>query len=78
MGTAQDIANAALFLACDESAYVTRTLLPVDGGLHVRLSELPGVVADTVPNPATETADLAQPLRCGCARSVGWWFGNAT
>jgi NAD(P)-dependent dehydrogenase (short-subunit alcohol dehydrogenase family) len=36
MGTAQDVANAALFLACDESAYVTGTLLPVDGGLHVR------------------------------------------
>ena len=37
MGTAQDVANAALFLACDESAYVTGTLLPVDGGLHVRV-----------------------------------------
>ena len=33
----QDVANAALFLACDESAYVTGTLLPVDGGLHVRV-----------------------------------------
>jgi NAD(P)-dependent dehydrogenase (short-subunit alcohol dehydrogenase family) len=37
MGTAQDVANAALFLASDESAYVTGTLLPVDGGLHVRM-----------------------------------------
>ena len=37
MGTAQDVANAALFLASDESAYVTGTLLPVDGGLHVRV-----------------------------------------
>jgi NAD(P)-dependent dehydrogenase (short-subunit alcohol dehydrogenase family) len=37
MGTAHDVANAALFLACDESAYVTGTLLPVDGGLHVRV-----------------------------------------
>ncbi len=36
MGTAQDVANAALFLASDESAYITGTLLPVDGGLHVR------------------------------------------
>jgi NAD(P)-dependent dehydrogenase (short-subunit alcohol dehydrogenase family) len=36
MGSAYDIANAALFLASDESAYVTGTLLPVDGGLHAR------------------------------------------
>jgi NAD(P)-dependent dehydrogenase (short-subunit alcohol dehydrogenase family) len=36
MGTAQDVANAALFLACDESAYITAALIPVDGGLHAR------------------------------------------
>ncbi|GAA4558520.1 SDR family NAD(P)-dependent oxidoreductase [Pseudonocardia xishanensis] len=36
MGTAYDIAHAALYLASDEAAYVTGTLLPVDGGLHVR------------------------------------------
>ncbi len=36
MGSAQDVANAALFLASNESAYITGTLLPVDGGLHVR------------------------------------------
>ncbi len=36
MGTARDVANAALFLACDESAYITATLIPVDGGLHAR------------------------------------------
>jgi NAD(P)-dependent dehydrogenase (short-subunit alcohol dehydrogenase family) len=33
MGTAWDIANAALFLASDESAYITGVALPVDGGL---------------------------------------------
>jgi NAD(P)-dependent dehydrogenase (short-subunit alcohol dehydrogenase family) len=37
MGSAQDVANAALFLACDESAYITGTLVPVDGGLHARV-----------------------------------------
>lgn len=36
MGTAWDVADAALFLAGDESAYVTGVLLPVDGGLHAR------------------------------------------
>lgn len=32
MGTAWDIANAALFLASDESAFITGIALPVDGG----------------------------------------------
>jgi len=36
MGTAQDVADAALFLASDESRYVTGVLLPVDGGLSAR------------------------------------------
>ncbi len=33
MGTAQDVANAALFLASDEARYITGVILPVDGGL---------------------------------------------
>ena len=33
MGTAWDVANAALFLASDEANYITGVLLPVDGGL---------------------------------------------
>ena len=37
-GQAEEIANAALFLASDEAAYITGTLLPVDGGLHVRVA----------------------------------------
>ncbi|MGC1558285.1 MAG: SDR family NAD(P)-dependent oxidoreductase [Bradyrhizobium sp.] len=36
MGTAWDVANAALFLACDEANFITGVTLPVDGGASVR------------------------------------------
>jgi NAD(P)-dependent dehydrogenase (short-subunit alcohol dehydrogenase family) len=39
MGTAWDMANAALFLASDEAQYITGVLLPVDGGRLVRIGE---------------------------------------
>ena len=46
-GSALDIANAALFLASDEAAYVTGVILPVDGGYSIGFSgmgaERPGV-----------------------------------
>lgn len=37
MGTAWDTAYAALYLASDESAFVTGVVLPVDGGMGVRI-----------------------------------------
>ena len=37
MGTAWDVAAAALFLACEEARYITGALLPVDGGLTARV-----------------------------------------
>lgn len=37
MGTARDVAAAALFLASNDAAYITGALLPVDGGLSARV-----------------------------------------
>jgi len=35
MGTAQDVAEAVLFLASDSSTYITGQVLPVDGGMFI-------------------------------------------
>ena len=37
MGTAWDVANAALFLASDEAKFITGVVLPVDGGQSARI-----------------------------------------
>lgn len=37
MGTAWDVANAALFLASDEANFITGVALPVDGGMLVKI-----------------------------------------
>ena len=38
-GTPEDIANAALYLAGDESSFVTGTALVVDGGMTAQLQD---------------------------------------
>ena len=37
MGTAWDVAHAALFLASDEARFITGVMLPVDGGQSARI-----------------------------------------
>jgi NAD(P)-dependent dehydrogenase (short-subunit alcohol dehydrogenase family) len=37
MGTAWDVAFAALFLASDEARFITGVVLPVDGGQSARI-----------------------------------------
>jgi NAD(P)-dependent dehydrogenase (short-subunit alcohol dehydrogenase family) len=37
MGTAWDVAHAALFLASDEANFITGVVLPVDGGQGARI-----------------------------------------
>jgi meso-butanediol dehydrogenase / (S,S)-butanediol dehydrogenase / diacetyl reductase len=49
LGLPEDIANAALFLCSDESAFVTGALLPVDGGVTARMP---------VPDISASAADL--------------------
>jgi NAD(P)-dependent dehydrogenase (short-subunit alcohol dehydrogenase family) len=36
-GTGWDTAHASLFLASDEARYITGVVIPVDGGLHIRV-----------------------------------------
>ena len=38
MGTAEDIADTAIFLASDRAEFVNGVVLPVDGALHAMLS----------------------------------------
>ncbi len=47
MGNAWDVANAALFLASDESKYVTGTEIVVDGGLMATAAQPPGRETET-------------------------------
>lgn len=38
LGTGEDVAQAAVFLASDQASYINGTLLPVDGAIHAKLA----------------------------------------
>jgi hypothetical protein len=49
MGTAWDVANAALFLASDEANFITGVVLPVDGGPVCGWDDLSGSASPRYP-----------------------------
>jgi NAD(P)-dependent dehydrogenase (short-subunit alcohol dehydrogenase family) len=38
LGTAEDIASAAVFLASDAASFISGAVLPVDGAIHAQLA----------------------------------------
>ena len=63
MGTAWDIANAAVFLASDEADFITGVSLPVDGGQSVQIGRSPSEseVAEEMAAIAAADARLDAP-----------------
>src|SRR4029078_5060603 len=55
-GAPQDIANAALFLASDEAAYITGASLHVDGGMGTTLSGFGRVLVSAMRSSTTATS----------------------
>jgi NAD(P)-dependent dehydrogenase (short-subunit alcohol dehydrogenase family) len=54
-GLPSESASAALFLASDESSYITGTLLSLDGGNTLQIGRLPSSIMDyEVPIPTTQ------------------------
>src|SRR5579875_2726695 len=59
LATVEDIANAILFLASDESAYLTGVTLDVNGGMHMHSRRSPMTAA--MPGSSVATRIIAPP-----------------
>ncbi|HUA52731.1 MAG TPA: SDR family NAD(P)-dependent oxidoreductase [Candidatus Sulfotelmatobacter sp.] len=63
MGTAWDVANAALFLASDEANFITGVELPVDGGALVRVGAYASLQYASRPARGARREPLARARR---------------
>ncbi|MBZ4531245.1 SDR family oxidoreductase [Mycobacterium avium subsp. hominissuis] len=63
LGTPEDVAAAALFLASDEAGFITGTSLVVDGGATCRMP-IPDL--STGRSPTTEEAAIRRQCQCQC------------
>lgn len=64
MAEPEDIANAVLFFACDDSSYITGHILDVAGGYGLGTPQYADMLTDTSPSPGVPLSD---PDRCSCS-----------
>src|SRR3546814_16041469 len=74
LGRPDDIANAAVYLASDDSRFVTAQLLFVDGGITAHMphvAEFRAAFEADPDHPGVGSGGTATP-----GRTEGWWVGE--